>query len=154
MVKIQKLPKSRWREYRKIRLEALKKDPNAFCGTYERESAYKEDIWRGRIENALFATLGKSVVGMIVYIPGTRHKHIANIFGFYVRKSSRNKGYGKMLVERALLLAKKNSIKKVRLLVASTQKPAIAAYSSCGFNAIKNEKDKKEVYLLMEKIIG
>lgn len=38
-------------QYKTFRLLALKTNPEAFGSTYEREIAFSDDIWYGRLEN-------------------------------------------------------------------------------------------------------
>ncbi|RPD52192.1 hypothetical protein L226DRAFT_493143 [Lentinus tigrinus ALCF2SS1-7] len=44
------------RDYRTVRLEALRRDPSAFTSTYEREAAFDEETWRGRLTGSGKAT--------------------------------------------------------------------------------------------------
>ncbi|MFX1453530.1 MAG: GNAT family N-acetyltransferase, partial [Promethearchaeota archaeon] len=66
MIEVKKLSSDRWKNYRDLRLEALKSDPIAFSSSYEEEKIFPEKIWKKRINNALFAILNDKLVGMIV----------------------------------------------------------------------------------------
>ena len=125
MIQVKKLPPDRWKEYRNLRLEALKNDPVAFGSSYEEEIKISKVIWKKRIKNTLFALLDGKPVGMIVYVfqNKLKTKHIANIFGVYVKKEYRGKGIGKKLVESAISSIKKNKvIVKIDLTVNPKQK--------------------------------
>jgi GNAT superfamily N-acetyltransferase len=40
-----------WQRWRDLRLRALRDTPDAFGSTYEREAAFDEAVWRGRLED-------------------------------------------------------------------------------------------------------
>ena len=162
MIQIKKLPSNRWKEYKALRFEALQKDPTAFGSSYVEELRLPEAEWRKRLKNAIFALSNGEPVGMIVYIFNNKVKikHIANIFGVYVRKEYRNKGVGKRLIEYALSQIRKNKkILKIDLCVNSKQKAAAKLYKKCGFKIVG--KLKRDLFvngkfydeILMEKFI-
>lgn len=162
MIETKRLPESRWKEYKALRLEALKSDPTAFGSSYTEEVKLSENEWKKRIKNALFALLNDKPTGMIVYVFGKKLKikHIANIYGVYVKKEYRNQGAGKRLVASAISLIKKNkNIIKINLNVNPKQKAAVRLYKRYGFKTIGVLK--KDLYvngkfydeLIMEKII-
>ena len=139
MIKIKKLPDYRWKEYRDLRLESLKNEPTAFGSSYEEEIKLSDNEWKKRICNALFAFLNGKPAGMIVYIFNKKIKarHIANIFGVYVKKEFRGGGIGWKLVESAISLIKKNKrIIKINLCVNPKQKAALNLYKKFGFKKI------------------
>ena len=162
MIKIKKLPANRWKEYKNLRLEALRKDATAFGSSYEEEAKLSEAEWKKRIKNTLFALSNDELIGMIVYVFNNKRKikHIANIFGFYVKEINRNQGIGKKLVESALssIMKDKNAI-KINLNVNPKQKAAVKLYRKFGFKVVGllkkdlfvNSKFYDE--LIMEKFI-
>ena len=95
------LSASEWQEYKKIRLQALQKDPCAFGSTYEKESDYTDERWKQRLREAsggksciFFAEVNKQLVGMII---GGRtdedmKMHLAHIWGVYVEEALPGKG--------------------------------------------------------------
>jgi len=136
LVEIRRLPADRWRDYRDLRLEALKRDPSAYGSSFEEAERLPEDEWRRRIQNVLFALSDDRPVGMIVYVfdEGLKTKHIAEIYGFYVSANHRGEGVGTRLLEHALLLIRKNKgIVKVRLYVNPEQRVAVKLYKRAGF---------------------
>jgi len=68
------LPTTRWREYRKLRLEALRKDATAFSSSYEEERNLPESEWKKRTKNTLIALSGGMPIGMITYIFNNKRK--------------------------------------------------------------------------------
>jgi ribosomal protein S18 acetylase RimI-like enzyme len=139
MIEIKKLPDNRWKDYRDLRLEALMSDPTAFGSSYEEEIILPDEEWVNRINNVLFAILNNKLIGMIVYIfnKGLKIKHIANIYGVYVKKEYRNQGIGKKLLENAisLILTNKN-IMKINLSVNPQQVAAVKLYEKYGFESV------------------
>ena len=161
MVEIKKLPSNRWKDYRDLRLEALKNDPIAFGSSYEEEIKISREKWKKKIKNVLFALSDDEPIGMIVYIFDNKLKtrHIANIFGVYVKKEHRGKGIGKKLVENAISLIRKNkNIIKINICVNPKQKSAVKLYEKYGFKSIGTLKNDLYVNgkfcdeLIMEKI--
>ena len=161
MVVIKKLPVSRWKDYRDLRLEALKKDPTAFESSYEEQRLAKENKWKKGIRNVLFAMSNDKPIGMIVYVFEDKMKtrHLANIFGVYVKKEFRGMGIGRQLIESAISMIKQNkNIIKIGLTVNPKQKAALSLYKKFGFkkvglmkkDACVNGKFYDE--LIMEKI--
>ena len=124
MIEVKRLSPDRWGEYRDLRLEALQSDPVAFGSSYAEEKALTEDEWRKRMGNALFALSEGSPVGMIVCVVNERVKsrHIATIFGVYVRKDCRGEGVGRKLIEGSIKAVRENvDVSKIKLTVNPDQ---------------------------------
>jgi ribosomal protein S18 acetylase RimI-like enzyme len=136
LVTIGKLPADRWREYRDLRLEALRREPTAYGSSTEETNRLTEKEWRRRIKSVLFALSDDKPVGMIVYVFNQRLKsrHIAEIYGFCLNADYRGEGLGTRLLERALSLIQKNKrIVKVQLAVNPEQRYAVEIYRKAGF---------------------
>jgi RimJ/RimL family protein N-acetyltransferase len=163
MIVIKKLEEDGWKEYRDLRLQALKREPTAFGSSYDEEKDITEEQWRKRtIGNALFALSKDKLIGMIGYfrVNRTKLRHIANIFGFYVSREYRGQGVGKKLIDSVLIQIKKSEdIVKIKLAVNPEQKAAVKLYQSFGFKVVgqlKNElyiKGKFYDELIMEKLL-
>ena len=139
MIEVKKLPAKRWKDCRDLRLDALKKDAAAFGSAYEEEKNFSESEWKRRAKNTLFALSDNFPVGMIVYVFNDKIKirHIANIYGFYVKQSYRNLGAGKRLIETALSFIMKNkNIIKISLNVNPRQKSAVRLYKKFSFKVV------------------
>ena len=136
LVEIRKLPADRWRDFRELRLEALKRDPSAYGSSFEEEEKLKEDEWKRRTKSVLFALSDDRPVGMIVYVfnKELKARHAAEIYGFYVNADHRGEGVGTRLLERALSLIRRNKkIIKVSLAVNPEQRAAVRMYRKAGF---------------------
>lgn len=138
-VVIAELLPSRWRDYRDLRLHALKNDPFAFGTSLDEETSLAPEIWQERIGNALFALDSDVPIGMvgIIYLQRKKQRHIAHIVGFYVKPEYRGRGIGKRLLLEALTQIKaKDNIIKVGLSVNSSQSDAIRMYENLGFKTV------------------
>jgi ribosomal protein S18 acetylase RimI-like enzyme len=145
LVEIRKLPPDRWREYRDLRLEALKREPSAYGSSIEETKKLAEKEWRKRIKSVLFALSDDRPVGMIVYVfnQGLKSRHIAEIYGFYVSADYRGQGIGTGLLERALSLIQENKrVIKVELAVNPEQRAAVKIYRKAGF-AVSGRTEKE-----------
>jgi ribosomal protein S18 acetylase RimI-like enzyme len=160
MIKVQFIKEDRWKEHKKLRLEALKSDPIAFGSSYSKEKKLSEKEWKRRTKNALFAIFDNELIGMtiIIFEKGQKIKHIANIYGVYVKKKFRGQGISKKIFDEAIkIIKKKKYIKKIKLTVNSKQKPAINLYKKYGFKEVgvfrKELKINNKFYdsIVMEK---
>ena len=146
MIRVGTLPQNRWRSYRRLRLEALRKDPSAFGSSYEEEKKLPEEVWRKRIKTVLFAMEKDKPLGMVSYVFSDRIKrrHVASIYGVYVKPEHRGEGIGGGLLEAALSEIRKNrGIIKVQLSVNPELRHAVRMYSKAGF--LVTGKSRKEL---------
>lgn len=136
MAEIRGLPGGRWKDYRALRLESLKTEPTAFGSSFEEEVSLPEEEWRRRIETVLFAMDGDTPVGMISYVVSNRVKtrHVAHIYGFYVKPELRGRGTGGALLKAALgRIREHGGVVKVQLSVNPDMLPAVKLYEDEGF---------------------
>lgn len=162
MIAVKKLEEDRWKEYRDLRLEALKKEPIAFGSSFDEEKNISEEEWKRRVGNALFALSEDKLVGMIVYVQGNKikTKHIANIYGVYVTEEYRGQGVGRKLIDSVLEEIKKSKdVVKINLTVNPEQKAAVKLYQNSGFKIVGQLKKEFLVVgrfydeLIMEKLL-
>ena len=162
MIEILKLPSNRWKDYQRLRLEALKNDPLAWVTSYEEEIPLPKEEWQKRIGQVLFALLNDKPIGMVSYYFEDRIKikHIANIVGMYVTREYRNQEIGSKLVTEVISSIKENSgILKIKLSVNSEQEYALRLYRKFGFAVVGTLKKETLVdgkyydSLLMEKLV-
>ncbi len=86
---------------------------------------------------ALAIEEGGVTVGIITY---SLSFDTADIESVVVVSSERKKGYGKLLVERAVLDLEERGVKSILLEVREFNLPAIALYTACGFSKISVRK--------------
>ena len=129
--------------YREIRLEALRKSPEAFGSTFEKENARplswfesvlaRADIFGGFLDGTL--------AGVAAYAAheGSKQAHKATLWGMYVRDTARKSGLGKKLVAAVLDHARER-VEMVQLTVVSENDDARRLYSASGFVEYGYEK--------------
>jgi ribosomal protein S18 acetylase RimI-like enzyme len=136
MVEIKKLPASRWKVLRDIRLNALQTEPHAFGSSYGEEKSFTQAEWKRRIKNTLFAFSDEEVAGLIVYLINSKikQKHIVNFYGVYVKRAFRNRRIGTKLLESAIeIIKRKPGLVKISLQVNPKQTAAVKLYEKHGF---------------------
>jgi ribosomal protein S18 acetylase RimI-like enzyme len=147
-MQIVSLPPEDWKEYRDLRLRALKEDPQAFSSSYADAAQFPKERWTGRLLEALegerswlfFARDGIKLVGMIgAFVEATAPQAATNV-SVYVPAEERGKGISIRLMECILSeLSKDPALKTATLSVNDTQLPAIALYKKFGFQPIRTE---------------
>ena len=165
LMHITTLSKNEWKQFRDIRLEALKNDPLAFGSTYKEGLQKTDEEWQlpltKETSHLLFAKDGDEVIGMIASYQdeGEKCKHVAYVWGVYVRELYRGKGIAKKLFEVLFEKLKALHVIKINLNVNTTQEHAKRLYESLGFETVGTAH--KEMYInggyydeyLMEKIL-
>jgi len=129
--------------YREIRLEALKRNPEAFGSTFESENAQplswfeavvvRADIFGAFLDGALVGIAGYAVQ------EGSKQAHKALLWGMYVRAAGRNLGLGERLVA-AVLDHARGHVEIVQLTVVSENVAARRLYGAMGFVEYGYEK--------------
>lgn len=100
-MRVLKLEVSRWEEFRAIRLEALRTEPEAFGATIEATLGRPESWWRGVLETAmvdpnktaLFAEVEGRLVGMAGAYP-EQEPGCVDVTGMFVMPDQRGRGLG------------------------------------------------------------
>ena len=123
-IKIKKLDKSDWKQYKEIRLEALKNDPSAFGSSYYEESKRNDEDWQKKFEN-----IGSAESNKFYYAAQIEEKFVAiggafqdenkewNIIAIYTKPDNRGIGIGAKLLTRIINELKTRKIFKVFLKV-------------------------------------
>ncbi|HRH31420.1 MAG TPA: GNAT family N-acetyltransferase [Candidatus Paceibacterota bacterium] len=151
-LQILSIPPTRWQEYKNLRLEADKNDPEAF-GASADELMKKNDLsWKNTLlpnplREMIFAQMDGKLIGMIGinYETMEKVKHTAKLTSFYVTPSSRGQKVGLQLLQEALSkIAEKAHIKKVVLSVTKSKVQAIKLYQKLDFETIGTYYD--EIY--------
>ena len=135
MNRIEKLGPDQWKIYKRVRLEALKDEPDAFGSTYDQESQYIEGDWRRRLEKndrkTFVAKLDSLIpIGLITCAP---YGDKAGLFGMWVNPDYRGQGFGGQLVDVVIKYARDKKFSAILLDVADNNNLAIALYESKGF---------------------
>jgi GNAT superfamily N-acetyltransferase len=125
--------------FRKLRLEALATNPEAFGSSYEEEVALPLDTIRSRIPasgpNAIFgAFAGEHLVGMAGFAVYDRVKasHKGIMWGVYVQADWRGHGLGRKLVQHVIEQASRHVL-ILEAAVGLTNDSARRTYHALGF---------------------
>lgn len=132
-----KLPPDRWREFRELRLEALRTDPDAFGASHQATEQRPDSWWIGCLDAALtdpsrtlwFAEEDGRLIGMAGAYPEQDPANV-NVTSMYVAPSERGKGIGRALL--AAVVGEQTG-KEVRLCVNGDQTAAARLYKAFGF---------------------
>lgn len=142
-VLIVRLHPDEWPDYKALRLEALRSEPQAFSSTYAAQVQHPDAFWRGRLESAqagggwlLFAKAPARLVGMIgAFVEGD--PGVAHIVSVYVTPAFRRQGVAKLLMAAMLDDLRQTSVITIaRLGVNVTQRAAVRLYESFGFQPV------------------
>ena len=90
-----------------------------------------------------FAKTGGKIIGVVALMP-THKPDVFELTKMGVKKSSRNKGVGKLLIKKCIEQATENKLKKVIIYSNRKLENAIYLYKSFGF--IEAELEKKSNY--------
>lgn len=152
MNEIKKLDLSNIDEFKKVRLEALQSEPQAFGEDYETLEKKEPGYWTDQLNNSQRVWYGvfnqhKLVgIGSIKYAKQKKFSHIAHLSGIYVKQEYRGQGIGRMLFEKRIEEAFLNpKVVKLKLIVNTTQQNAINLYKSCGFEIVGEMKKEFKV---------
>lgn len=147
-VQATRLDPGAWRDYRTLRLMALRTDPQAFEASLEAQRALPDTWWQERLREAqvenggwlLFARQGRRLVGMAGAVV-SEDGATASITGVFVVPDARGQGTGEALM-RAMLdeLGQDPSIQRVSLYVNASQVAARRLYERTGFQIVAMER--------------
>lgn len=146
-MEIRHLKVDEWEQYRDIRLEFLKTEPQATSFSYEEEVLKNEEQWQEDLkelfeeQSAVFWIAEengefKGIVGGITD-SGPKQRHIAIVISMYVDREFRGRGIGKKLLGSLLEELESNPrFVKINLDVTTTQESAVKLYESFGFEKV------------------
>jgi RimJ/RimL family protein N-acetyltransferase len=139
-VEIRRVRPGEWREYRTLRLEALKDSPLAFVERYDEVVAKPDEFWRERVERASAGTASCTYVaaagGHLVGKASCFEEpdQTAHVVGVYVTPRWRGRGIADELISRVVDWARTElHAARVRLYVLDVNERAHAFYRRLGF---------------------
>ena len=133
--------------YRELRLEGLRKHPEAFSSDYEINDKRPLTFWTERLhllgdENMIyFAVHENDLIGVCGIYRGDSPKtqHSGTIVGVYVKSEWRGLRIADELIAACMKWAQMHEIRIVKLGVTTTNTSAIRCYARCGFTAYGTE---------------
>ena len=146
---IKQLNKNDWREWKEIRLEALKKSPDSFVSSFEEENKTPDNMWAEQLENSLkFGYfINDEIVGCsgLLIEKATKISHTGSLLGMYVKDGFRRSGVGFDLVNFVKNYAKENHIKHLYLGCNAENLGAVKLYKKCGFKVYGTRPDYTKI---------
>jgi ribosomal protein S18 acetylase RimI-like enzyme len=129
--------------FREIRLEGLRRDPDAFSSTFDDENRRPLSFFEDRLaRSAVFAAFrGGELLGIAGFLVqhGPKHAHKGMLWGMYVRPQARGAGIGARLVAAVIEHASAD-VELIELTVVSENRAARRLYERFGFEEYGLEK--------------
>ena len=146
---IKKLTKHHYKEYKEIRLDALKKSPDSFLSSFEEENKISDNAWAKQLDTSLIFGyfINDKIVGCsgLLIEKATKISHTATLFGMYVKDDCRVGGIGLALVNFVNDYAKENHIKHLYLGCNAENRGAVKLYKKCGFKVYGTRPDYTKI---------
>jgi GNAT superfamily N-acetyltransferase len=141
-VTVRVLGVDQWREYRALRLAALKDSPHAFSSSLDEELTHDEQQWRACMVRAhrLQAERDGAPVGVVSVGPTADEEGSADVFGLWVDSAARNTGVAWGLVEAACDQALKSGWGHLYYWVGTQNGRAIGFASNFGFRPTSHRR--------------
>jgi RimJ/RimL family protein N-acetyltransferase len=141
---VRRIRADEWREYRQLRLDALKDSPLAFVEQYEESQARPDRFWQDRIEGSaaggasstFVAVHAGSFIGKATcFVEAEVTEYVsAHIVGVYVTPRFRGGGVAEALMTAVIRWAHEEAhANRIRLFVMETNDRAAALYRRIGF---------------------
>jgi GNAT superfamily N-acetyltransferase len=106
---------AQWCEYKTIRLEALKTNPEMFGSNYAKELSYDEHDWKSLLKDdsrAVFALYhGKSLIGLSAVTLKNDDATTAVLFASFIKFPHRGKGLSKLFYQARIDWARHKNCK-------------------------------------------
>lgn len=152
-IEIRRLTSADAAAYQTVRLAGLQETPTAFASSYEDERGWPLSKYEKRLDTkpdrgTFGAFDGPKLVGIVTLVRESMPKlmHKAHIVGMYVLPEARGRGAGRMLVLRAIELARSISeILQVNVSANAANAAALQLYESIGFRAFGRELESLRI---------
>ncbi len=136
MFSTRRLSKVDAKDFRTLRLEGLKRHPEAFGASFSAEATqnlklFADSLKRGTVIGGFDETGLQGIVAFSTY-QHEKMKHKGSLTGMYVREKARGTDLSVKLVQ-ALLDHARQEVELVQLSVVSTNEQARRLYEKCGF---------------------
>jgi GNAT superfamily N-acetyltransferase len=135
VVDIRRVTSAEWRTLRRIRLAAMEDAPYAFGSTFERETAFTEQEWLGRIKRSAYFVAWRSdePIGLVGAFSPTDRPDAREIMSMWVEPDSRGGKVADLLLSTAMDWARDGGASAISLWVADGNERARRFYVRYGF---------------------
>jgi ribosomal protein S18 acetylase RimI-like enzyme len=142
---VRRIRTGEWRQYRELRLEALKDAPLAFEERYSESVEQADEFWQGRVArgasgvgSSLFVAVdaGRFVAKASCFVESEVTEHVSTqIVGVYVTPRHRGNGVAEALLTATIRWAREEPrADRIRLFVMQENERATAFYRRIGFH--------------------
>ena len=145
---------------RHVRLRALQTDPSSFGSTYQRESAFADEVWEQRIargargdDAATFFAFRKREDDAVGVVSGFRDEHDAHVFdvvSMWVAPEARGEGIGRLLLDEIEAWIASCGGTEIRLSVTNVADAARDLYTSAGYEPDGRTEESRHTVDLVE----
>ena len=147
-------------QYRELRLESLKLNPQAFCAVYaeqvQLEKLYFQQLMEDDVQGhfMLGAFADQQLVGLCGLVTNTqRMAHAAEIIQMYIHQDYRRQGLGLALIKQVLGTVKARKLTNIVLLeVLKDNSSAYKAYIKAGFRVDEKLSDPEKSWIMSIKV--
>lgn len=126
-----------WRQYKAIRLEALKAEPAVFASSYAEQLLFPDEYWQNRLcDNncAYFGLyLGDELIGMSGIMCDAHHDREAELIASYIRKEYRGMDVAQLFYKARIEWARKTGIKRLIISHRESNAASRKANQRAGF---------------------
>lgn len=149
-----------WKDFKKIRLDSLKNDPESFGSNYNNTKTKPDRYWKNKLKdsnNLIFIAYdNKTPVGLVRITLNDKEipKNNAYLGSLYVKKEYRSKGISKKLIYQTEQYLKTNSeVNGIYLEVYTFLANVVYLYKSIGYSIVKEQvTEQRKEYLMYKKL--
>ncbi len=144
---IRLLSEDDFQAYKTIRLELLENHPTSFGSDYDEESLFDDSVWKSRLSKDTVDSYGvfdcDQIIGLgvVVYNPRKKMRHIATLNSMYIKPEYREQGLASKLMNTIIKDVTNKGIYRLNLSVVETNIEAKQLYESKGFKEYGIEPD-------------
>lgn len=145
-ITVRALHEEDWRDYKAVRLAALKDSPQSFQSTYEEEERHDEQQWRAcmtRAQRLLAEDEEEHRLGVVSVGLSNSEEEAAEVFGLWVAPEARKGGVAWLLVEAAAAEARNEDRTHLYYWVGNDNGRAIGFASNFGFRPTSRRRQPR-----------
>lgn len=135
--RLEHLGPPQWQEYKSIRLEALKTNPELFGSIYAKEVLYSQDDWISLLENdarAIFALYHLDLlIGLTGVVLNRDNQSEAILISSFIKKVHRGRGLSQLFFQARIEWARQKECDKVIVSHRAGNEASKAANQRFGF---------------------